>query len=59
MLDEDDSGFIEKKELESLLACVKYYSTSTAAPDSAWEKLSKDWEKWKVKAKKIREIVYE
>jgi CRISPR/Cas system-associated protein Cas7 (RAMP superfamily) len=59
LLDEDSSGFIEKRELETILNNVQYYYTSIAKPDNAMHKIQKDWAVWREKLRRIRDIIFE
>jgi Ca2+-binding EF-hand superfamily protein len=59
LLDEDSSGFIEKRELETVLNNVQYYYTSIAKPENAINKIQKDWTVWREKLRRIRDIIFE
>lgn len=59
ILDHDDSGFLEKKEVLGVLKNLQYYSTVKSGEVTFLEAAKQDFEKLMKKIEQVREIVEE
>lgn len=57
ILDHDDSGFLEKKEVLGVLKNLQYYSTVKSGEVTFLESAKQDFDKLMLKINQIREIV--
>lgn len=56
VLDYDDSGFLEKKEVLGVLKQLQYYTTVKSGELTIYESLKKDFDTFVEKILKIQEI---
>jgi hypothetical protein len=59
LLDSDNSGFIEKKELINIVTNIKYDINGLSQGGNVLSQLKKDFDKLRIKFNKIVEIIYE
>ena len=57
LLDYDDSGFLEKKEILGVLKNLQYYTTVKSGDTTFIETMKRDWEKIVEKSRRIVEIL--